>query len=218
MRPSQKMAVLPTFPPVLGVCAGTCQSRRLRVGRVDPEPFTRRSRPARNRMESVMISGHHAPVLFRRSISWLWRGARFRQSHIDPGGATEGEFKLGSWHALVASGRLERNDIARAHPSRSRPLFSRVIQTSGDPTFGHHALARDEIAGTPSSRSRSLLSRVIQTFGDSTSGHHALARDEIAGTPSSRSRSSFSRVIQTSGHHALAHRAAGVARSRNALI
>jgi hypothetical protein len=54
-------------------------------------------------------------------------------------------------------------------------LSSRVIETSGDPTSGHHALERDDIAGAPSSRSRSLFSRVIQTFGDSTFGHHALA-------------------------------------------
>ncbi len=35
---------------------------------------------------------------------------------------------------------LERDGVARAHPSRSRSLFYRVIQTYGDSTFGHHAL------------------------------------------------------------------------------
>jgi pimeloyl-ACP methyl ester carboxylesterase len=34
---------------------------------------------------------------------------------------------------------LERDEFASAHPSRSRPLFERVIQTSGGSAFGHHA-------------------------------------------------------------------------------
>ncbi len=38
---------------------------------------------------------------------------------------------------------LEQDDIAFAQPSRSSSLFDRVIQTSGDSAFGHHALAMD---------------------------------------------------------------------------
>ncbi len=44
--------------------------------------------------------------------------------------------------AFVAAARTQQDDIAFAQPSRSSSLFDRVIQTSGDPTSSHHALAR----------------------------------------------------------------------------
>jgi hypothetical protein len=40
------------------------------------------------------------------------------------------------------AGLLERDGIAFAQPSRSNSLFDRVIQTSGDSAFGHHAQGR----------------------------------------------------------------------------
>ncbi len=41
--------------------------------------------------------------------------------------------------------RLERDGTAHAHPSRSRSLSGRVIQTSGSPASGHHAPAAGRI-------------------------------------------------------------------------
>jgi hypothetical protein len=41
----------------------------------------------------------------------------------------------------IEAASLERDEFASAHPSRSRPWFERVIQTSGGSAFGHHALA-----------------------------------------------------------------------------
>ena len=51
----------------------------------------------------------------------------------------------------------ERNEIARAHHSRSRSLFYRVIQTFGDSTFGHHDLERPPFTQAHARRSNSLF-------------------------------------------------------------
>jgi len=62
--------------------------------------------------------------------------------------------------AACAWPALERDAFAAAHAPRSRRLFSRVIQTSGDSTSGHHAL-RSSDAAAPSRRRLVLPERAL---------------------------------------------------------
>jgi hypothetical protein len=55
------------------------------------------------------------------------------------GANQSGKAAIAAWRDLLLPA-LERDEFASAHPSRSRPSFEPVIQTSGRSAFGHHAL------------------------------------------------------------------------------
>src|SRR6185437_16279832 len=69
--------------------------------------------------------------------------------------------------------------LSLSHPTLAS-LFDRVIQTSGDSAYSHHALERDNMPIAQPSRSNSVFDRVIQTSGNSAAGHHASGQADLA--------------------------------------